>query len=171
SEFDRLSWPRVGVLFWPHLLRVLAWCDGLFWPHLLTRRGGYDGLIWPRPHARRGDVRSECGGRRDGEVEDGVVRGDPAGPAQGGRVDPRVGGPVFGSSPHGAGGVSVAGAASAESTGQAGTGTGPGEAVDRRHAARGPAGAAQAAAYREAGAHATVGRARHGGVVFDGAGL
>lgn len=49
----------------------------LIWPHRATRRAGYDGLIWPHLHGCDVCLVECVEVGRDGEVEGGIVRGDP----------------------------------------------------------------------------------------------
>ena len=96
-------------------------------------------------------------------VEGGAVRGDPAGSPPGGVEHPGVGRPAWGASAHGAAGVGQRGPAGAEDAGAVGAAAGCVQAGDRRDAARGSGCAAQAAAYRQAGAGPAGRRARRRG--------
>src|SRR6266700_6180482 len=90
---------------------------------------------------------------RDG-VEVGAVRRDPLGLPAGGARGPGAGPQVRRAPPYGAAGDRLAVAAGPQEAGAAGAGAGGRSRVDRRDAARGPRGAAQAAAYRSAGLRA-----------------
>ena len=128
-------------------------------PTVRHARGGGDGLIWPHPGLAPSEV-SSTGGGRDG-VKGGVVRGDPAGCAGRGAVDPGVGPASRGAPADGAAGV---GSRRPRRSGRrrlrAAPQLDPVQGVDRRDADRGPDRAAEAAAHRAAGARPAGRRAR-----------